>query len=247
MQAAPRFVLDYHLVALTKDIPLPTIAVARESIRLPYNYCWFEFTAEGTDTCVFIGNREAFKDDNLYAYTTATVPDEGSFTFEMYSYISTGRGDKMAQVNPLPISLFCFNNAATIDSGAIESEMSHEDVQATVIISGINASIITSALLLMNQPKLCETKVIKSKINSIKLKSGRVKKIKPKQYTLIRVSDTLKQYIREDDENVEIAGKRKLHYKRGHFKVRKTGIFWWRSHMAGKGGVLARKDYSVVE
>ena len=26
------------------------------------------------------------------------------------------------------------------------------------------------------------------------------------------------------------------HLVRGHFKVRKTGIFWWRPHTAGRGG-----------
>jgi len=40
---------------------------------------------------------------------------------------------------------------------------------------------------------------------------------------------------------------RRLHWKRGHFKVRKTGIFWWNPHLAGRKELgFVEKDYSVA-
>jgi hypothetical protein len=42
---------------------------------------------------------------------------------------------------------------------------------------------------------------------------------------------------------------RARHLVKGHFKVRKTGVFWWSFHMAGseKAGVVIRKGYEVEE
>ena len=45
----------------------------------------------------------------------------------------------------------------------------------------------------------------------------------------------------EDDKN-----KMRLHWVRGHFKRRKSGIFWWNPHMAGnREAGFIEKDYSV--
>ena len=37
------------------------------------------------------------------------------------------------------------------------------------------------------------------------------------------------------------------HLVRGHFKVRKTGIFWWRPHTAGRGGPPIEKSYKIAD
>lgn len=38
---------------------------------------------------------------------------------------------------------------------------------------------------------------------------------------------------------------KKLHWRRGHFKHRKTGIFWWSPHLAGRGDTAQDKTYIV--
>lgn len=37
----------------------------------------------------------------------------------------------------------------------------------------------------------------------------------------------------------------KIHWRRGHFKHRKTGIFWWSPHLAGRGDSVQEKTYIV--
>jgi len=37
------------------------------------------------------------------------------------------------------------------------------------------------------------------------------------------------------------------HYVRGHFKQRKSGIYWWNSFIRGTGEVKKRKAYLVEE
>lgn len=49
----------------------------------------------------------------------------------------------------------------------------------------------------------------------------------------------------EQADREEAADHNRLHWRRGHFKHRRTGIFWWNCHLAGKGEGTVTKDYSV--
>lgn len=59
-----------------------------------------------------------------------------------------------------------------------------------------------------------------------------------------RPSDPIK--LRKQLDSILEASNVRLHARRGHFKVRKTGIFWWSPHMAGRRdkGVVVN-DYDV--
>jgi hypothetical protein len=57
--------------------------------------------------------------------------------------------------------------------------------------------------------------------------------------------DLSKKYRGALQENGD-GGFKRLHWRRGHFKARKTGIFWWAAHMAGHKELgFAEKSYAV--
>lgn len=54
------------------------------------------------------------------------------------------------------------------------------------------------------------------------------------------------EYIREKQSGTK--SKSRLHLRRGHFKQRKTGLFWWNPHIAGKENEYAiEKSYVIKE
>lgn len=59
----------------------------------------------------------------------------------------------------------------------------------------------------------------------------RLKKNKPPlcSYSIIKI----KPYIAQEYQNQGGTKNKSLHWVRGHFKARKTGVFWWSAHQAG--------------
>ena len=63
-------------------------------------------------------------------------------------------------------------------------------------------------------------------------------------YTIVALDDM--EYINDDNLvcNKELIT---AHRVRGHFKQRSSGIYWWRPHVRGKGELIERHGYKVLE
>lgn len=68
-----------------------------------------------------------------------------------------------------------------------------------------------------------------SRINKKRLRLG---KLPLCEYHIVDLNKEIKQYLKQIDGEV-VHGVR-FHWRRGHFKIRKTGIFWWNPHTAGR-------------
>lgn len=55
------------------------------------------------------------------------------------------------------------------------------------------------------------------------------------EYKTLRIKRDIRRMMREAKAaDIEEGIGVRAHWRRGHFKVRKTGVFWWSPHMAGK-------------
>ena len=81
---------------------------------------------------------------------------------------------------------------------------------------------------------------VEPKLNAKRIARG---KVPLRSYTYIHLNH-------EADSNIgsgnEVGSTKARHLVRGHFKVCRTGIFWWRPHFAGHGALKERAGYKVM-
>ena len=106
--------------------------------------------------------------------------------------------------------------------------------------------LMFASFLLLN----CKSGVVKTKIaekrppKGLKLGGKKKKQYSSSAYTVLHL---------EEIETISVEGivsRREdisAHYVRGHFKQRKSGIYWWNSFIRGTGEVKKRKAYLVEE
>ena len=106
--------------------------------------------------------------------------------------------------------------------------------------------LMFASFLLLN----CKSGVVKTKIaekrppTGLKLGGKKKKQHSSSAYTVLHL---------EEIETISVEGivsRREdisAHYVRGHFKQRKSGIYWWNSFIRGTGEVKKRKAYLVEE
>jgi len=107
------------------------------------------------------------------------------------------------------------------------------------------AVFILAVLTLLNTTNAAEaTPVEHGKLNSARLKQGKQPLV---DYHILTISSKLKAKMGV----TKVSGKHSLkelrmHLCRGHFKVRRTGVFWWRPHARGsKSKGYADKSYRL--
>jgi hypothetical protein len=75
-------------------------------------------------------------------------------------------------------------------------------------------------------------------LNKKRIRNGKLALFDHKTIVL---TNKLKAAIREDGETDEHV---RMHWRRGHFKIRKTGVYWWSPHLAGRKELgMIEKDY----
>lgn len=105
-------------------------------------------------------------------------------------------------------------------------------------------SLVTGFLLMLNSPN----SLVKEREDLRQLNKARQKKHKPPlQSGFIKTQLRIPRSMRYLSGNSEVErAQARLHMVRGHFKVRKTGVFWWTPHPRGKGHPeVKRESYSV--
>lgn len=113
------------------------------------------------------------------------------------------------------------------------------------VLSG--AITLSSILAVLNSPKIIDTLDVNND-------GWNAKRLKRKQkmlhnHTVVFIKKEIAEAVRLQNEGRSIEldshGKR-IHWRRGHFKHRATGTFWWSAHLAGAGSSLIEKRYDVT-
>lgn len=79
--------------------------------------------------------------------------------------------------------------------------------------------------------------VIPDKVLKKRQKTGKLAGVK--KYTLIGGFSPQQEVQHESGTG----DKKAAHWRRGHFKARKTGVYWWNPHVAGEGPVKSKVAY----
>lgn len=99
-------------------------------------------------------------------------------------------------------------------------------------------------LTLLNSKNCVEYSEVKefSKINKI-----RTKKKQPQLLSHQIVSLSLSKVQKNRMKNMGMTTKEEMraHLVRGHYKLRKSGLYWWSSHIRGSEGVIDTREYRV--
>jgi hypothetical protein len=104
------------------------------------------------------------------------------------------------------------------------------------------ANITYDFIVRINSPRITDVRPCEdqSKINRKRARLGRAPLF---SYHVVDLNKDIKSHLRQADN--EGAGVR-FHWRRGHFKACKNGLFWWNPHTAGRKvhGEI-RKDYAA--
>jgi hypothetical protein len=105
---------------------------------------------------------------------------------------------------------------------------------------------LIATLVLMNSKNCVEVRPVipPPKLNRARMKAGKAALL---PYSTVEI--TLNRAAsRAAGESAEAREAMRLHLVRGHFKVRKTGVFWWHHFMRGDEtqGVVARKAHTIT-
>jgi hypothetical protein len=114
--------------------------------------------------------------------------------------------------------------------------------------SGNLSFVVADFLIRINSPRITEIRdgEDRTAINRKRAKFGKQPLFSYHVVDLnAQVKAGLKAIAQAETEEAE-HGKRRLHWRRGHFKCCRTGIFWWNPHLAGRAelGVID-KEYAA--
>lgn len=208
---------DYSPIKKLKDLS-----------KLPFKHTWFEypeyynFDVIGTSGLMISHNE---KDD-----------------FFLVSQFMEGNGPGRTQI---------FMNLFRYHAPSLDEEENVLIFQgSTLMSSGDSGNIIapviaqvTCILALLNSPAICEKNdhVHDPKVNKRRTQMG--KKFLH-DYSVLDIKKSVRDAMKQTGDDSHEG--RRLHWKRGHFKQRKTGLFWWNAHLAGRKELgFHEKDYKL--
>lgn len=113
------------------------------------------------------------------------------------------------------------------------------------ILSG--AVTLSSILAVLNSPKIIDTMEVNNDEWNAKRKKHGQKMLH--NHTVVFIKKEICEAVRRQNEGLpeefDERGKR-VHWRRGHFKHRATGTFWWSATLVGSGTGLIERRYDVT-
>lgn len=121
--------------------------------------------------------------------------------------------------------------------GAVLSGELEANHNTTLFLRGLLVCLNSRNLLATGAPE-----------NVDKLNRARARTGKPPRVSFSRVKVNLSAVMRRKTEAASRAGNMRAHLVAGHFKVRKSGVFWWSPFVRGdeQNGKVTRTGYQVV-
>jgi hypothetical protein len=205
------------------NLGLASIEKNFDLIKLPYPECWFEIPAHV--------NEDLHGKGAAYVYQ-----DSDGIHLMCMTYNKAYHGGKEAY-NLWAAKDFC---TVKVESGEIEVYLNTWEVDKAYArtISMILCVVLNLVLFLNTPGTVVEVNHDMSKVNKKRLESG---KSTVSDYVEISLDKKVYQSLASGDGSDGVG----LHWRRGHFKRKKNGLFWWNPHLVGDGGNGDSKGYRV--
>jgi hypothetical protein len=219
---AQKFVLSEHFAdaTLAKLATPDTIAKAIEWFRLTHDLMWMEW------------RHATIKDGYFGILLDGIRKTDGA----VFASLVTGSGGQ-----------------CIISSGTFYPEtLRYAEGEMTLKTEGVFAEIpdlavlVTDFVIRINSPRITDVRDgdDTSALNRKRIKQGKQPLF---SYRLVDLNKQVKAGLRAvvKAENGP-AGQKRLHWRRGHFKCCRTGIFWWNPHLAGRDDLgYVDKEYAA--
>ena len=199
-------------------------ATISDQFRLPYPQTWVEASVDAARLGFYLDGR-CQPPERLVSIVcfvrdggTLGVKCAGMFDPGTLSFVKEGHG-RMFAVRCQPLQAM------------IEKSLSAWDATVGAVVTAM------SAVAIINSKGVSATEA--SDLAALNRKRQRNGKPPLTEYHTVRIRDEVLRQIRPEGSQPE-EGVR-LHWRRGHFKSRKTGLYWWNPHLAG------RKELGMVE
>jgi len=223
LKRAPCFYIAPAFIDFAKEIKGNDWFPVLEYIRLPYETCFFEFSQDGLKVGMFCGVSEI---------------GEGSYKIQFQFF-----GHVQGEIKRSMPCVFDVYHTAKKDGKIYFSLMTRsDDERGATKAYADTAYLLCNILFCLNTRNVTEIVAGNdlARLNKARLRRGKKPLL---EHKTIKLSSTM--YAAQG-----AAGKsgitHRLHLRRGHFKKRKTGVYWWSHHFAGdaKLGTIT-KDYVV--
>ncbi len=221
---AHKFILSPEFIEFGRDhfTNLTELLKVKELMKLPYPHMWLEWNDRCEENEKINCGLMLYQMDNPLSETTIFMIFIGRDSRGWIKYHGTF----------VPSTFREHLDGATCKILSI----SHEDAFMNFYS---NIADVFDFVSRINSPQLTQ----QSHSNLNKLNRKRVSKGKNElmAHVIVNLSDKGRQALR--DCNFSGTTGTRLHWRRGHFKVRKTGMFWWNPHIAGQRelGVIEKK------
>lgn len=206
--------------------------------RLPHNPMWLEPRPMRNDQCGIILQQLSELDcanlnKNKRGNTSVPITDAIRIVqlypdpHRMHAWLALPHTLRLSESGSLKMNIALFSDP---DGNPVGDPYPPKEFMDWMVVESIKyccyiATLNSRTLVELETPDL-------SRLNSARERRG-----KPPQsdHKIVHIKRNIRQMMREAaqaNEN-DVIGVR-AHWRRGHFKVRKTGVFWWSPHMAGK-------------
>jgi hypothetical protein len=240
LQASQKFAItdDFRQATLARLATPATVLKAKELFKLSHNPMWLEWRRPPSETR---GNQK-------WGTVLFQSPDSESEEILGYYVLVIEHGFcAIGSYRFDPSSLRFQGNTLAIDVERTDpdrKELSEDERRSQQEF----ALSVTDFVIRINSPRITDVSPCDdlSTINKKRHKNGKLPLF---SYHVVDLNRQVKVGLRA----IEIAqrgddnqGKVRQHWRRGHFKCCRTGVFWWNPHLAGRAdlGVIA-KEYAA--
>ena len=216
-----------------RSISFKDTQAAADLVRLPFPVCFFEFAVTFHEMrrigvlCIDGITKSAPPRSNsanpLFTIFACTLENNrilGFFRPENISYDPDAKPGDRLTVDPV--------------EGFFSDEIKAESKFITDIICSTLLFLNTTGVTDFNADECADATGAKKLLHGSKPKNS---------YHVVKISKQMKLRMEGDASH---GNGRRQHWIRGHFKVRKTGVFWWNAHLAGNPDLgKIEKEYAL--
>ncbi len=229
--AAHKFVLTEELCVAAANISKSNadFMALRHLFRLPHNLMWLESRPRHLFNCGILMEQYTEEQCRYLEQQVSPLmhPIQDAIHITQvppcregipYSWIALPHTLKICDDGVLQITLFGVTEPLNAEKMSL---LAHETSKYSLLLA------------VLNSRNLIETET--SDLRQLNRARERRGKLPLFEHKVIHINPDIRHAMCEAQSGVEEnhTGVR-AHWRRGHFKIRKTGVFWWSPHMAGK-------------
>jgi hypothetical protein len=250
LSKATKFVLrpDFAIAADQFRNDLDNLEKGRRFCRLPFAECWFEVAHADRRIARITATPDNMMRKKRIGYLLTQTDHDGSFEGRLFVSLHPEASVIGYRVNrpewiTAPTRLRYDSHSSSFDTAYKEREIysTGASVEQLRIWWQGESRYLTAVLELLQSKNATD---ISPLVDFSRVNHQRAQRNKPLffSYHIVSIPERYKQRHIADGSGREI----RAHYVRGHFKVRKTGIFFWSAYQRGNPTLgFVHKDYEL--